>query len=50
MSKQMELSEINRYIGEYVKRWEAGKEKWVKLMIWRLMIKRSRIKVYGGVK
>ena len=48
MSKQAELSAINGYIAEYVKRWEVAREQWVKMMIWELMIKRSRLQFKGG--
>lgn len=48
MSKQAELSAINGYVATYVKRWEIAKEPWVKLMIWELMIKRSRLQFKGG--
>lgn len=48
MSKQSELQAINRYITEYAKRWEVAKEQWVKMMIWELMIKRSRLQFKGG--
>lgn len=49
MSKQSELQAINRYIAQYVARWEVAREKWVKVMIWELMIKRSRLQFKGGV-
>lgn len=48
MSKQSELQAINRYIAEYARRWEIAREKWVKVMIWELMIKRSRLQFKGG--
>ena len=48
MSKQSELQAINRYIAEYVKRWEVAREQWVKITIWELMIKRSRLQCRGG--
>lgn len=48
MSKQSELNAINRYIAEYAKRWEVAREQWVKVMIWELMIKRSRLQFKGG--
>lgn len=47
MSKQSELQAINRYIAEYAKRWEVAKEQWVKMMIWELMIKKSRLQSKG---
>lgn len=47
MSKQSELKAINYYIDQYVKRWEIAKEQWVKVMIWELMIKRSRLQFKG---
>lgn len=50
MSKQSELKAIDGYIAKYAKRWEVAKEQWVKMMIWELMIKRSRLQVKGGLK
>ena len=47
MSKQSELSAIDSYIAQYVARWNVARESWVKMMIWELMIKRSRLQSKG---
>lgn len=43
----MEIKQLNAIIALYVKRWEVAKEQWVKVMIWELMIKRSRLQFKG---
>lgn len=48
MSKQPELKAIDGYIAEYAKRWEVAREQWVKITIWELIIKRSRLQCRGG--
>lgn len=49
MSKHLELKAINYYIDQYVKRWLVAREQWVKMIIWELMIKRSRLQFKGGI-
>ena len=48
MPKQSELSAIDNYIAQYAARWEVARESWIKMMIWELMIKRSRLQFKGG--